>query len=275
MNCNEQKKVAIIEDMCGFGRCSMTVALPLISAFGIQGCPVPTAIFSNHTAFDSFYREDLTERMEEYTKPWKDLELCFDGIMSGYLANVSQVEQVIEFIKAFRKKDTIVVVDPVMGDNGRLYKGVDETMKDRIKSLVAAAEVVTPNVTECCTIAGRTYSEELSLADIEEMGRELLELGPEKVVITGIAMKSYIGNLCVTRKGTTLVKQKKTGDTRCGTGDAFTAMLTALLVSGENFEMAVKRTAAFIAKAIKRSDELGIDKKNGIAFETFMNLEEK
>lgn len=275
MKQNGQKKVAIIEDMCGFGRCSMTVALPLISAFGIQGCPVPTAIFSNHTAFDSFYREDLTDRMGEYIQPWRTLKLQFNGIMSGYLANTCQVEQVIEFIDAFKQKDTLVVVDPVMGDNGKLYKFIDTTMQERIKKLVTVANVVTPNVTECCAITGNSYSEELKLADIELMGRQILAMGPEKVVITGIAMKSYIGNLCITNQGTTLVRRKKTGDMRCGTGDAFTAMLTALLVSGEDFEVAVKRTSAFIAKAIKRSDELGIDKKNGIAFETFMNLEEK
>ncbi|MGN0481805.1 MAG: pyridoxamine kinase [Lachnospiraceae bacterium] len=269
-----QKKVAVIEDMCGFGRCSMTVALPLISAYGIQACPVLTALFSNHTAFDSIYREDLTDGMMDYVKPWKQLGLKFDGIMSGYLANVNQIEHVIEFISEFRKKDTIVVVDPVMGDNGKLYKYIDDTMKDRLRMLVTRADVVTPNVTECCAITGTPYSDSMSMDVIRSMGVKLLDMGPENVVITGIPMKTFIGNLCVTGSGTTLIKRKKTGDTRCGTGDAFTAVLTALLVNGCNLETAVRKTSAFIAKAIARSDRLGIDKRNGIAFEKFMKLEE-
>lgn len=269
-----QKKVAVIEDMCGFGRCSMTVALPLISAYGIQACPVLTALFSNHTAFDSIYREDLTDGMMDYVKPWKQLGLKFDGIMSGYLANVNQIEHVIEFISEFRKKDTIVVVDPVMGDNGKLYKYIDDTMKDRLRMLVTRADVVTPNVTECCAITGTPYSDSMSMDVIRSMGVKLLDMGPENVVITGIPMKTFIGNLCVTGSGATLIKRKKTGDTRCGTGDAFTAVLTALLVNGCNLETAVRKTSAFIAKAIARSDRLGIDKRNGIAFEKFMKLEE-
>lgn len=275
MNMCGQKKIAVIQDMCGFGRCSMTVALPLISAYGIQACPVPTALFSNHTAFDSFYREDLTDRMMDYVEPWKGLKLKFDGIMSGYLANVNQVLHVIEFINQFKKKDTMVVVDPVMGDNGRLYRCIDDAMQDKIRLLITKADVVTPNVTECCAITGTEYSDNMPLEVIRSMGTQLLDMGPEKVVITGIPMKSFIGNLCVTGSGTTLIKRKKTGDTRCGTGDAFTAMLTALLVNRTDFEMAVRKTSAFIARAVAKSDELGIDKKNGIAFEKFMKLEEK
>lgn len=267
-----QSKIAIIEDMCGYGRCSMTVGLPLIAACGLQACPVPTAIFSNHTAFDSFYRDDLTDRMSDYIKPWKELGLKFEGIMSGYLANVAQVEQVIAFVQSFRKAGTQVVVDPVMGDNGRLYRFIDSAMKAQIRQLVSIADTITPNVTEACALADVEYSEELTLAQLKNIGERLLDMGPANVVITGINMNSYIGNLCVTQASTTLIKRKKTGDNRCGTGDAFTAMLTALLVKGATFEDAVRTTSAFISKAIKKSDELGIDKKNGIAFEAFLNI---
>lgn len=267
-----QKKIAVIEDMCGYGRCSLTVALPIISAFGIQACPVPTAIFSNHTAFPEHYRTDYTEYMAEYVKPWQKMDLRFDGILSGYLANVGQVRHVMDIIEEFASSDCTVVVDPVMGDEGVIYQCVDSNMKDMMRKLISRADAITPNVTEACALTETEYDAAMSVEKAKELAYRLKDMGPESIVITGLCMGSEIGNLCLIGNEISVIKTHKAGANRCGTGDAFAATVTALLVTGKTMAEAVDAASHFIANAIVKSDELGIDKRNGIAFEAFMSI---
>lgn len=270
---DRQKKIAVIEDMCGYGRCSLSAALPIISAFGIQACPIPTAIFSNHTAFPAFYRTDYTDSMADYVKPWNTMKIKFDGILSGYLANTGQVRHVIDIIDKFADRECMVVVDPVMGDDGILYKCVDGKMKTMLRELAGRAQIITPNLTEACALAGVDYDKNMTSGQLFGLGESLKKLGPDNIVITGICMGDDIGNLCISGDKMSMIKIHRTGDNRCGTGDVFAAVITALLVSGMQLEMAVEDAAGFIAKAIERSDELGIDKRNGLAFETFMSID--
>ena len=154
---NTNKKVAIINDFSGFGRCSLTVAMPIVSYLGVQACPVPTAIFSNHTGYDSFYCKDLTEDLTAYIGEWQKLDLHFDGISSGFLGSIYLIDTVIEFIKHFKGDDTKVVVDTVMGDNGKVYPTYTTDMCKRLIDLLQYSDVITPNVTEACFLTDTPY----------------------------------------------------------------------------------------------------------------------
>ena len=145
---NNQKKIALINDFTGFGRCSIAVELPVISMLRVQCCPVPTSVFSNHTGFESFYFDDYTDRMRRYVAEWKKLELKFNGICSGFLGSAEQISIVREFINEFNSEGTVVVVDPVMGDYGKIYSTYTDEMCRLMKELVALADIITPNLTE-------------------------------------------------------------------------------------------------------------------------------
>ena len=129
---NHQKKIAVINDFCGFGRCSIAASLPIISALKIQCCPLPTSIFSNHTGFESFYFNDYTENMQKYIDEWKKLDLHFNGILSGFLGSAEQIEIVTAFLKHFKDESTITVIDPVMGDYGKLYPTYSPVLAEKM-----------------------------------------------------------------------------------------------------------------------------------------------
>ena len=221
---NHQKKIAVINDISGFGRCSIAVSLPIISMLKVQCCPLPTSIFSNHTGFPSFFFEDFTKNMEPYMEEWKKLDLKFNGISTGFLGSAEQIRIVQEFISEFKSKDTLVIVDPVMGDYGKTYSTYTEEMCQRMKQLACKADILTPNLTEACILTDTPYKEDWKVAEVIELAEKLSEQGPEKVVITGVSQKSYICNFCY-EKATepSIVKTQKVGRQRSGTGDIFSA----------------------------------------------------
>ena len=175
----------MINDIAGYGRCSTTVSLPIINAMGVQVCPVPTSIFSNHTGFPSYQFLDLTENMKAYLAQWQSMRLSFDGIYCGFLGSVAQIKIVNDFLSS--NITSVIIIDPVMGDNGRTYSTVTEEHCAKMKELLRHASIVTPNITEACLLSdtpykdsGWTEEELLSIAEI------LHENGPDKIVITGI-----------------------------------------------------------------------------------------
>ena len=154
-----QKRIALVNDITGFGRCSVTVELPLISAMKIQACPLPTAILSVHTGFPNHYLDDYTARMEPYIKSWEVNGLAFDGICTGFLGSAEQIAIVLDFIHRFKGPETRVMVDPVMGDYGKLYPSYTQEMCDKMRSLLQVADLVTPNLTEACQLLDIPYPE--------------------------------------------------------------------------------------------------------------------
>ena len=189
---SRQKKAAVINDISGYGRCAITVALPIISKLKVQCCPVPTSIFSNHTGFPTYYFDDYTERMQPFIEQWKKLGLKFDGIQTGFLGSKKQIEIVSGFIRDFRQEETIVVVDPIMGDNGKSYATYTEEMCQEMRRLVTLADIITPNLTEACILTGTGYHEEKwKMKELRKLAMELRRMGPKKVVITGIHLASY------------------------------------------------------------------------------------
>lgn len=271
-----QKKIAVINDLSGFGRCSLSVQLPIISAFGLQACPLPTGIFSNHTGYPDYAKKDLTGFWPDYLKKWKKLGLKFDGIYIGYITSSSQISIIKKFIKDFSDNNTIVILDPAMGDDGKLYTGYKKSTAKALKELVSFADIVTPNATECCFLSDIEYKEKRTEAEWADIALKLSGLGAKKIVITGISMGSMIGNVCFEKKnkkaGVSIIRKKIAGKTRPGTGDIFSAIIAACAVKKEDFLVSIKNASDFVAKCIVRSDENKIPLSDGVCFEEFLDL---
>ncbi|MBX4265010.1 pyridoxamine kinase [Clostridium estertheticum] len=272
MSSNKQKKIAIVNDFTGFGRCSIAVALPIISAMKIQCCPLPTAILSAHTGFSSFFFDDYTPHMRDYMNNWKELNLQFDGICTGFLGSKEQIDVVVEFLCNFKTKDTIVMVDPVMGDYGKLYSTYTQEMCDEMKKLIKYADVMTPNLTEACRLLDIPYPQKkLNPEQLENIAKELCKKGPNKIVITGLQYNGNIRNFIYeTGKPYTIIEVKKIGEDRSGTGDVFSSIVVANIVKGVDIVTSVKKATDFISKAIDYTAKIGTPVHDGICFEEYL-----
>lgn len=266
------KKIAIINDISGYGRCSISVIQPIVSHLGVQGCPLPTAIFSNHTGFPSFFCHDFTRHMEAYVDEWKKLDLHFDAIMTGFLGSARQIGIVERFIQHFGGPDTIVLVDPVMGDNGHIYPTYTRRMCSEMKKLLAYADIITPNITEACFLTDTPYREAgWKHAELTAMAQKLQAMGAKKLVITGIRMgMGYIGNAVCPGKGADLEFQRQmvVQQTRSGTGDVFASVLGADAVNGVDFPASVKRASNFVRRCLIETAKGTAPLNTGIDFES-------
>ena len=271
-NHNHQKKIAVINDMSGFGRCSLAVAIPIISVMKIQCCPVPTSIFSNHTGFESFFFEDYTDRMQPYIDEWKKLGLSFSGISTGFLGSKEQIQIVLRFLKDFGTEDNVVVIDPVMGDYGKTYPTYTPEMCTEMKKLVTHADIITPNLTEACILTDTPYHEDKwKQAEIITLAQKLAEKGPGKIVITGIPQGEFIANLCYEKdREPKFLRTHKVGTSRSGTGDVFAAIIVADAVNGVDFQESVRKASRFVKKCIMKSIEMDLPLTDGVCFEELL-----
>ncbi|MDD6610958.1 MAG: pyridoxamine kinase [Clostridiales bacterium] len=269
---NRQKKIAVINDISGFGRCSIAVSMPIISAMKVQCCPVPTSIFSNHTGFPEFFFDDYTEKMQQYIDNWKKLYLEFHGIQTGFLGSERQIEIVKQFIEDFCTPHTVVIIDPVMGDHGKTYPTYTPELCQSMKQLVAYADILTPNLTEACILTDTPFHEgHWTMKELEQLAQQLAAQGPEKIVITGVPQKKYVSNLVYEQGGTPkLLRTLRIGSERSGTGDVFSSIVAADAVNHVPFEESVRKASRFIKKCILRSIELGLPKTDGVCFEEFL-----
>ena len=267
-----QKRIAVINDLSGMGRCSLTVSLPIISHMGIQGCPVPTAILSNHTGYPTYFFDDYTDHLAGYTAQWKKLGFSFDGIVTGFLGSAGQIRIVRDFLDNFRGDDTKVIVDPVMGDHGKLYATYTEELCRQMRGLVESADITTPNLTEACSLAGIPYKESgWHRRELQELAQRILELGPDKVVITGIPQGEFIANyVCERGKGSRMLRTHRVGTGRPGTGDVFASIIAADSVNEVAFEQSVRKASGFVKKCIQRSIELEVPSNDGVCFELLL-----
>lgn len=273
MSHNKQKKIAVINDISGFGRCSAAVSLPVISHMRVQACLLPTSIFSNHTGFPSYYYEDFTDKMRRYMKEWKKLDLHFEGIASGFLGSAQQIEILREFIHQFRDERTQVIIDPVMGENGKAYPTYTEEMCDKMKHLVEYADILTPNVTEACMLTGMPFKEkDWQRKELLEMMARLRELGAKKIVVSGLDSGQFISNAVSEVPGECkLLRQKRVGKVRSGTGDIFSSIIAADCVNGVDFETSVRKAAAFVQECIRVTERFDIPETDGVCFEEVLH----
>lgn len=271
-----QKKIAVINDIAGYGRCAMTVLLPIISYMGVQACPLPTSIFSNNTAFPHFFMDDYTDRMEVYIENWKKLGLTFDGIATGYLGSVRQIAIVKRFVREFSEESSLVLVDPVMGDHGRLYSAYTAELCTELRELVALADIITPNLTEACYLLDIPYRERgWTRRELFTMAERLSDMGPSKVVITGIVQGEFIANYVYVKSEdgeprARLSRIHKADSERCGTGDVFAAVIAADAVNGIPFDKSVKKAATFVKQCIEEAVKWKTPSTDGVPFEEIL-----
>lgn len=264
------KKVAAVHDLAGIGRCSLTAAIPILSVLGVQACPLPTAILSCQTDYPNFHFFDFTNEMKPYIDTWNGMELKFDGIYSGFLGSEDQINIVIDLIE--KHKEALIVVDPVMGDNGEKYKTYTVEMCNRVKELVRHADVVTPNLTECCILTDRKYDDITNEDSLLDIAKEIAELGPEKVVITGFIKGDEVITFAYDKKNNKsfFVYSSYNKKSYSGTGDIFTSIICGMLVNGFEFKKSVEKACDFIEKAVDITALENANEKNGILFEPLL-----
>lgn len=282
------KKIAVLNDLSGMGKCSLTAAIPVISVMGIQACPLPTAVLSAQTGFPSYYCDDYTDRMDAIMEEWKKMDFYPDGIYTGFLADARQADKAVEFIEQFAKEDTKILIDPVMGDNGEEYPIYTEALCEKMRFLVRRATVITPNLTEALLLlygAQRAHVlwKELSLMDEERLlrftestGKELSKEFDTEVVITGIDLPAKenhqeIGNLICKDGVQTWVSTVKEGGSYSGTGDLFASVLSAGMVKGMDTVDSVRKAVKFLSKGIHDAVLEGTDRNEGICFERYLS----
>ena len=270
-------RVAAIHDMSGFGRCSLTVAIPILSAMGVQCCPLPTAFLSTHTGgFEGFTFLDMTDEMPKVADHWASLGLSFQAIYSGFLGSERQIGIVADFIRRFRRPDTVVVIDPVMGDYGRVYQTYTAAMCDGMARLAELADVITPNLTEAALLLGRPYDAlPAGEAGLRQITEQLSLEGRRSVVLTGASLApGRTGAVCYdARTGRTQVVQTAyIAHEFHGTGDVFSSVLTGALVRGSTLADAAGQAAEFVRACAQRTAAEALPMREGVDFEPLLGL---
>ncbi len=266
------KRVLTIQDISCVGKCSLTAAIPVISAMGIEVCPLPTAILSNHTAFSSFSFLDLTDKIPEILNEWKKQGFHFDAIYTGYLGSIKQIDLVHKILDEFAQNDTLVVIDPCMADNGKLYTGFSQDFVQQMAKLCGRANVILPNMTEACFLVNQDYDIFTHTNEsITKLMEKLLSLGAKHVVLKGVDFSSD-------KIGVAYYSQKNNNDSRNligksmiensiddmkiyfhhrydenfhGTGDLFASVVTGTLVLKKELKEAVEIACDFIQESIE------------------------
>ena len=275
-------KVAAIHDLSGFGRCSLTVALPVLSAMGVQCCPLPTAFLSTHTGgFEGFTFLDMTEEMPGVARHWASLGLRFDAIYSGFLAGRRQIGIVADFIRTFRTPETRVIVDPVMGDDGSIYQTYTPELCAGMAELTELADVITPNLTEAALLLGWDYGTLFRPDGRQALDRlwqavELLSRGGKRsVALTGMSeAPGRTGALCYDARSGSLetIQTDFVAHPLLGTGDIFASVLTGALVKGKTLPEAARQAVEFIRACAERTVAESLPLREGVDFEPLLGL---
>lgn len=265
-------RIAAIHDLSCFGRCSLTIAVPVLSAMGCQCCPLPTALLSAHTGFSGSSFLDLTEEMNDILDHWSALDLHFDVIYSGFLGSAAQAETVAHFIHRFKAPGTRVILDPVMGDHGTAYRTCTPELCRRLCALTELADVITPNLTEAALLLDRPY-EDVCRMDPSAVTEALSLNGRRSVVLTGYsAGPGQTGALCFDRETGRMdaVQTQREPRDFSGTGDLFASVLTGGLARGLSLTEAARAAAEFVRAGVARSIAAGLTDGNGVEFEPLL-----
>ena len=274
---NRTPKVAAVQDLSGLGRCSLSVVLPVLSVMGAQCCPLPTAVLSAHTAFpapEAAAFQDLTGAMEQTLRHWEALHTSFDAIYSGFLGSPQQIGVLRRLIQRFRRKETLVLIDPVMGDHGRVYRTYTPEMCEQMIQLAAEADLITPNLTEAALLLGEPFDHiPASQAGIEEWLRRLSLGGKRSVVITGVSLApKALGAGCLDARSGKIrfaMAHQEPGQF-FGAGDLFAAVLLGSLLRGETLSESTARAVDFIQKSVARTLAAGTPMLEGVQFEPLL-----
>lgn len=279
------KKVAVIQDLSSFGKCSLTAAIPVLSVMGVQACPLPTAVLSAQTEYPSYFWEDFTPKMNHFTKEWEKLQVTFDGIFTGFVTGGEQIKNIFHFLDTFYRDKTKLLVDPVMGDDGEVYDVFTGGLLEQMKELVRHADVITPNVTECCLLSGLSYEKLQSYSNrkdylkaLEEAGSSLKQTTGAEVIITGVnppaaeSEKQFIGDMYLNGNKAFYHEMEYNGKSYSGTGDLFASVMMGSMMRGDHLEKAVQLAVAFLTEAIHDASEAGVPEIEGINFESYLGM---
>lgn len=276
------KKIAVINDLSGFGRCSLIAAISTLSAMGVQPCPLPTAILTAQTEYPSYYCDDYTDRMEHFRREWQKMNQKFDGIYTGFVASEEQIRHIFEFIDTFKEKETFLLVDPVMGDDGVKYDVFTPKLLREMRRLAKNADIITPNLTELCLLTGADYEGLAAITEYQRLteririlAEEFMENGPEHVVVTGIRFVNdqgvkMMGNLLVQREKTWMFGFPYVGGSYSGTGDLFASCLAAGVVRGDGLEETIQLAGEFLELALQDSVQEQVPEQDGVNFEKYL-----
>ena len=265
------KRVAAIHDISGFGKCSLTIALPILSAMGIETDVMPTAVLSAHTGFDRFTYRDLTEDLSAFKEHWKEIGMKFDAVYSGFLGSLEQIEIVKDFIREFKTPDTLVLVDPAMADFGEMYTTFDMDFANEMKSLCEVADIIVPNFTEATFMLGLDYIKPPYTKEyIEKILKELSKLGPSKIVLTGADLDDKnVGAASYDSKTGEIgyAFSPKIEGEYYGTGDIFASVLLGAYLNDKSLAESIKFAVDFTGGCAKRTRDENIDPLWGVDFE--------
>lgn len=297
------KKIAVINDLSGFGRCSLTAAISVIAAMGVQPCPMPTAVLSAQTGYPSYFYDDYTEKMGKIQKEWEKMEVRFDGIYMGFMSGCRQIERAFEFLDSFYGQDTFLLVDPIMGDNGERFSIFSSEFQEKMKRLAKRADIITPNLTELCLLTdadprgiakpaetGDTHENAGILGDgrlrdgkkivdtAEKLARHVMQDGPSELVVTGIRFqdsgdgKEKMGNLVVTKNRTQFYAHPFIGEGYSGTGDLFASVIAGGKARGDDLAADVELAGKMIELAIQDAVREGVPRDEGAEYEKYLPL---
>ncbi len=268
------KRVMAVNDISCFGKCSLTVTLPILSRFGVEAVPLPTALLSTHTGdFSKPTRLDLTEEMKKIISHWESFGLAFDCVYTGYMLE-SQLPVAEEIVKMHASRGAMILVDPVMGDNGYMYSGFGSDFPMKMRALCENACVCTPNLTEAMLMTGTGYKSVLTRAESAELYKRLSEIGAKHIVVTGVhPNENEVGDVVIDRNGRVLYEKYLPSTNRRlhGCGDVFASVLCARLVNGEDVLSAVEYAQDFTGKAIEITNKDAENHWYGLKFESLMD----
>ena len=290
------KRIAVVNDLSGFGRCSLTAAISVIAAMGVQPCPLPTAVLSAQTGYPSYFYDDYTDKMAEIQREWEKMDIRFDGIYMGFMSGVRQIRKALGFLETFYREDTFLLVDPVMGDNGARFELFSSGFQQEMKRLAKRADIITPNLTELCLLAdadpGMAANREDAGADgdgaekggagivdtAEKLARHVMQDGPKEVVVTGIRFRDssdgreMMGNLAVTKERTQFYAQPFIGEGYSGTGDLFASVIAGGKARGDDLAEDVKLAGEMIALAIQDAVRDNVPRNEGAEYEKYLPM---
>lgn len=262
------KRILTIQDISCLGKCSCTVALPILSAMGIETVILPTAVLSTHTMFKNFTCKDLSDQLEPITSHWKSEDVKFDAIYTGYLGTIDEINEVKHIIDMFKTDETMVFIDPAMADNGRLYPAFDQHYADVNATLLSYSDVTDPNITEACFMTGMEYKEEYDEDYVKELLRRLAKTGAKTVILTGVSLaEGRTGVMGLDTKTGEFFKYQndRIDKSYHGTGDVFSSVLAGAITLGKDFSTSVKIACDYtrdtIAETLKDPKEpwYGVD----------------
>lgn len=266
------KRVLAVHDLCSFGRCSLTAAIPVISAMGMQVCPLPTAFFSNNLTYGEFTFHDFTDKMTGFMDRWEKLGFRYDAVYSGFLASVEQIEVVRDAARRFAsREESLVVVDPAMGDDGKLYPIFGPEYVEAMRTLVKEATLITPNFTEACFLLGESCGTAVPSSEaLRAMTEKLAALGAKQVVITSVpAGENEIKVVSFDSVAGEYAERTtpRIPFTTCGTGDLFTSVVTGALLRGETLAAASALAMRFVSRVMEFTLASGSDPREGVIVE--------